>query len=68
MEPVELAYYQLINGQMYPAKIQNERLVATTTPLITGVTNADVSGMTKAQGVSKIDTVTPEFSIEEDEE
>lgn len=68
MKPVEFVYYQLINGQMYPAKIQNKQLVAATAPLMVGVTNADVSGMTKAQSVNKIDTVTPKFSIEEIED
>ena len=66
MKPVERIYYQLINGQMFPAKIQNNRLVATTTPLMPGVTNPQT--MSEPQAVSKIDTVTPKFSIEEDED
>ena len=68
MKPVEFAYYQLIKGKMYPAKIKDAQLVPSTKPLSEGVTNLRVQGRIKPQGVSKVDTVTPQFSIEEIED
>lgn len=68
MEPAEFTYYQLIKGKMYPAKIKNDRLTASAKPLSEGVINPRVQGITETQGVSKIDTVTPKFSVIEDED
>lgn len=68
MKPVEFAYYQLIKGKMYPAKIKNGNLVASTKPLLEDVTNLPTKGRIKPQALGKNDTVTPEFSIEEDED
>jgi hypothetical protein len=39
MELAEFAYYQLIDGKMYPAKIENKRLEPQSMPLMVGVTN-----------------------------
>lgn len=67
-QPLEFAYYQLINGKMYPAKIERKRLMPTAMPLTEGVTNANVQGRTEPQELGKIDTVTPKFSIQDDED
>ena len=68
MKPLEFAYFQLINGKMYPAKIARNKLQAIPIPILQGVVEGDTSGGIEPQTVSKIDTVTPQFSIEEDEE
>lgn len=68
MKPLEFVYFQLINGKMYPTKIVRNRLRATPLPLMDGVTNGDTTGAIEPQTLDKTDTVTPKFSIEEDED
>jgi hypothetical protein len=66
-QPLEFAYFQLLNGKMYPAQIEKKRLEPSVLPIIDTVTNQQTNGSIQPE-VSKIDTVTPKFSIQDDED
>lgn len=68
MKPIEFEYFQIIDGLAYPAKKQKGPLTAKNVPLGQSVINANTAGRTDHQAVSKIDTVTPKFSIQDDED
>jgi hypothetical protein len=52
---------------MYPAQIEKKRLEPSVLPIIDTVTNQQTNGSIQPE-VSKIDTVTPKFSIQDDED
>ena len=68
MKPTEFEYFQLIDGMMYPAKKQKGPLMPKTVALGENVINPNVSGKTQPHKQAKIDTVTPKFSIQDDED
>jgi hypothetical protein len=68
MKPEEFAYYQLIDGMMYPAKNKKGALVSKNKPVGLNVINAVTRGKTQPQTTSNLGTVTPKFSVVEDED